>query len=180
MKRFLVLTCITSALFSTSLATTALAQHSLGIGVHYLRSLGDFDEANDLGAEIEENNFGILGSYQFDAGLLKLEANGEYVFDYLGQEGLFEPSAYALIGDFIYGGAGIGIGHFNDRWFDDPFYALRAGVNLPLGSLGLDIYGTYRFQSDDELEDLTGDDLDSVTLAVVLRKSLGGGGGSSE
>ena len=179
MNRFLVVACITAALLSTSLTTTAFAQHSLGIGVHYLRSLGDFEEAEDLDSEIEENNFGILGSYQFDAGLLKLEANGEYVFDYLGQEGLFEPSAYALIGDFIYGGAGIGVGNFNDRWLD-PFYALRLGVNLPLGSLGLDLYGTYRFQSDEDLEEATGDDLDSVTFALVLRKALGGGGGEAE
>src|SRR5688572_7245722 len=144
MNRFLVVACITSALLSTSLTTTAFAQHSLGIGAHYLRALGDFEDAEELDDEIENNNFGILGSYQFDAGLLKLEANGEYIFDYLGREGLFEPSAYALIGDFIYGGAGIGIGYFNDDWQDDPFYALRLGVNLPLGSLGLDLYGTYR------------------------------------
>jgi hypothetical protein len=89
---------------------------------------------------------------------------------------LFEPSAYLLFGSMIYGGAGIGIGHINGDWQSDPFYALRLGVDFPIGKLSGDVYGTYRFQKDDDLEDLTGEDLDSVTLAGVLRYHFGEGG----
>jgi hypothetical protein len=172
MKRFIIVGCVVSALLSTFLTSSAPAASSIGAGVHYLRQISDFDDD-----EIDKDNFGLIGSLQFGLAMLTLEGNAEYVFDYLGtDEGLFEPSAYALIGGFIYGGAGIGVGRFNGEWQDDPFYALRAGVDVPFGPVSFDIYGTYRFQKDEELEDLTGDDLDAITLAAVLRKSFGSDG----
>ncbi len=170
MKR-ITLAAVVACMFSAAPAH-ALVGSSIGIGLHYLRSLGDFEEDE---VSFDKDNFGILGSYQFGVPLVSIEANVEWVFDYLGtDETLIEPSLYAVTNGMIYVGAGIGIGHINDRWLNDPFYALRGGVNVGLGGLGLDVYTTYRFQSDDELEDLTGDDLDSLTFAAVLRKSLGG------
>jgi hypothetical protein len=38
-----------------------------------------------------------------------------------------------------------------------------------VGGIGLDVYGSYRFQEDEEIEDLTGEDLDSLTFAAVFR-----------
>jgi hypothetical protein len=167
MKHLFISACCVFTLLSFARPAQA---SSIGAGLHYLRAVSDFDEVEN----IEKNNFGIIGSLQLQFLILTLEGNAEYVFDYLGSdEGLFEPSAYALIGGLIYGGAGIGIGHFDGDWQDDPFYALRAGVEIPFGGISLDAYGTYRFQKDDELEDLTGDDLDTITLAAVIRKSLG-------
>jgi hypothetical protein len=146
---------------------------SIGAGLHYLRTVGDFDDVD----EVDKDNFGVIGSLQFPASMLTLEANVEWISDFIGSgHDLIEPSAYALIGKMIYGGAGIGIGHIDGDWQSDPFYALRLGVNIPIGNLSGDIYGTYRFQSDEDLEELTGEDLDSATLAGVLRWSLGGGG----
>ncbi len=155
------------AVVTASLATNAHAVGlSFGAGLHYLYALGDIDEDNP---DLSKNAFGLIGSVQYAAPVVKIEGNVEYVFDYLGtDEAMWEPSAYALLGSMIYGGAGIGMGNIDGEW-TDPWYALRAGVNVGLGGLGLDLYGTYRFWSDEELENVTGDDLDSITFAAVLR-----------
>ena len=73
------------------------------------------------------------------------------------------------LGRTIYGGAGIGIGHIKGEWQSDPFYALRAGVDLPLTLMDFDVFGTYQFQKVQDVKNLTGDDLDSVTFAAVVR-----------
>ena len=82
---------------------------------------------------------------------------------------MFIPSGWALLGSMIYAGAGMGIGHIDGEWQSDPFYALRAGVNLPLMAFKLDLYGTYNFWNNDDFKDATGEDLDSITFAAVLR-----------
>jgi hypothetical protein len=156
-------------LFGLSLATTAdVARAGLGVGLHYLHNLGDLQE-NGV-EDFSQNSVGLLGSFQFGGGLLTFEGDVEYVFDYVGSgNGLTTPSAWALIGGLIYGGAGIGVGYWDGDFMDNPWYALRAGVNLPLGNLGLDVFGAYQFWNDDQIENLTGDDLDSITFAAVLR-----------
>ncbi len=156
-------------LLGLSLATTAgVARAGLGVGVHYLHNLGDL-QANGV-EDFSQNSFGLLGSLQFGAGLIKFEGDVEYIFDYVGSgNSLTTPSAWALIGGMIYGGAGIGVGYWDGDFMDNPWYALRGGVNLPLGKLGLDVYGAYQFWTDDQIKNLTGDDLDSVTFAAVLR-----------
>ncbi|HEU4366504.1 MAG TPA: hypothetical protein VFT13_13690 [Candidatus Krumholzibacteria bacterium] len=159
---------LAAAMLSAATANTAHAGSSLGGGVHYLRNLGDIKDNG-----YDENSFSILGSYQLSGPLLAFEADLEYIFDYAGtDEAMWEPSAWLLAGGFIYGGVGIGIGYIDGDWQDEPFYALRGGVALPLGSLGLDLFATYRFQNDEAFEDLTGDDLDSVTFGAVLRMDL--------
>jgi hypothetical protein len=164
MKGILTVACLTSAMLSICWAPQTQA-NSIGAGVHYLRAVGNFDDDD----EIDRDNFGVLGSLQFGASMFKLEANTEFVFDYLGtDETLIKPSAYVLIGSVLYGGAGIGIGYLNEDWESDPFYALRAGVDIPFGKLSGDIYATYRFQESEDLEDLP-EDLDSATLSGVLR-----------
>jgi hypothetical protein len=148
---------------------TARAGGRLGGGVHYLHNLGDIKEESGL----DENAFSILGSYQLSGGLLSFEADLEYVFDLFGTgEAAWMPQAYVLAGGLIYGGLGIGISYFDGDWSSDPFYNLRAGVDLPLGGMDLDMYATYQFWSDEDLKGLTGDDLNSVTFAAVLRFGL--------
>jgi hypothetical protein len=149
----------------------ANAGGSIGGGLHYLRNLGDITDngINDL----SQDSFSIIGSYQYDMRMFKVEGNVEYIFDYVGTgHPMWEPSAYGLVGLGalpLYAGAGIGIGYTDNEWQQNPFYALRAGVNVPLAKMGLDVFATYRFQSDTDLKNLTGEDLDSVTFAAVLR-----------
>ena len=169
MKKFLAILLIVAATSTTA----TIANAGLGVGLHYLRNLGAHRRRREPGSEQ-----GFVWSDRIVqeqvGGLLSFEAQVEYIFDYAGTgEDMWIPSGWLLAGKFIYGGAGIGIGHTDGEWQSDPFYALRAGVNLPLGGLSLDAYGTYQFWSNDDLEGLTGEDLDSVTFAAVLR--FGGG-----
>ena len=166
MKRFAVIASAVAALICAPGEASAIVGHSFGIGLHYLRNLADLQE----GEGFDENSFGMIGSYQFGMPLVTLEGNVEYVPNFLGTDhGLVEPSAYLVTSGLIYFGGGIGIGYIDGNWQSDPFYALRLGVNLSLGGLGLDVYTTYRFQQDDDVEELTGEDLDSLTFAGVLR-----------
>jgi hypothetical protein len=173
MKRLFGISLLLMAGFIAVSSGIADAQHSLGGGIHYLRNLGDItdDGANDF----SQDSFSLIGSYQYSARILKIEGDVEYIFDYVGSgEEMWEPSAWGLIGigRLLYGGAGIGIGYTNNEWQQNPFYALRAGVNFALSGLNLDVFTTYRFQSDQQLKDLTGEDLDSLTFAALLRFNL--------
>ena len=88
-------------------------------------------------------------------------------------ENLFQPAAYGLldIGP-IYGGAGIGIGYLtgdNLGWATNPFYALRAGIDIGLGGFAVDVFASYRFQSANFLEGAQNLDLDKLTLAAQIK-----------
>jgi hypothetical protein len=173
MKRLAYVLLAATLLSMIGMANTANAGGSrIGGGLHYLRNLADIQD--DSGIDWDNNSFGIIGSFQHQTTLLKLEADVEYVFNYAGtDEAMWIPSGWALLGQTIYAGAGIGVGYIDGEWQNDPFYALRAGVDLPLGGMSLDVFGTYQFQKDEDFEDLTGEDLDSVTFAAVLRFPLG-------
>ena len=169
MRKFSILV-VMLAVVTASFATKASAGPSFGAGLHYLYAMGDID-TND--PDLSKNSFGVIGSLQFPLGLIKAEADVEYIFDFLGTgEGMWEPQLYGLIGGLIYGGAGIGWGYVDGEWFDNPFYALRAGVDLPVGKLHLDVNANYRFLSTKALEGADEEDLDSVTFGAVVRFDL--------
>jgi hypothetical protein len=158
---------VAAALLATCLGA-APADAGLGAGVHYLRNLGDISDDEDI--DLSQDSFSLIASFKSRAGMLNLDGQVEYIFDHIGTGNeMWQPSLWALLGQTIYGGAGVGIGYTDGDWQRNPFYALRAGVELPLGGLALDGYGTYRFQHNQELSDLTGEDLDSVTFALLLR-----------
>ena len=166
-KRLMALIWVVSVvgLFAGNASAAGL---NVGGGLHYLHNLADIDENGFQGWD--SNSFSLLGSVQFPLGLIKLEGDIEYIFNYAGSdEAMWVPQAYALIGGLIYGGVGVGIGYIDGDWQNDPFYALRGGVNLPLGGMGLDVFASYQFQNDDELKDLTGEDLDALTFGAILR-----------
>ncbi len=164
-----MLALLAVAIATTSIVSVSSAGSSIGGGLHYLRNIGDIDK----NTELSKDSFSILGSYMYSMPMIKIEGQVEYVFDYANSDNsMWIPQAYVLVGGMIYGGAGIGIGRIDGEWTSDPFYTLRAGVNLPLAALNLDVYGTYMFWTDDDLKAATGEDLDSVTLAAVLRFSL--------
>lgn len=172
MKRVLVvLLVVVIGLATAGASSPSLAGVGVGGGIHYLRNLGDI---SDNGIDLDKNSIGILGSLMAQAAFLKLEAQAEYIGNYAGtDEAMWIPQGWALIGSALYAGAGIGIANFDGEWQNDPFYGLRAGVNIPLGAVGLDTYATYLFWNDDAFKDVTGEDLDSITFAAVLRFNLG-------
>lgn len=174
MKKILAIVFLTPVvMWATATMAVAAESVSVGGGLHYLRALGDFDQVQSV--DLSQDSFGILGSVKMGFGLITVDGQVEYVFDHVGtSEAMWIPQAYGLVGKFLYGGAGIGIGYTDGDWQSDPFYALRAGVNFPLGGFKLDAYATYHFWSNDDLKNLTGEDLDSATLAAVLHFPLGG------
>ena len=158
--RLLLLTCAAILLLAP-----ALASARIGGGIHYLRTLGDIKDSPDF----DEDSIGFLGALDFDGNLIRLEADLEAIPDYGGSsEFMWQPQGYALIGGVIYGGAGIGIGYLGDYGWQDPFFALRAGVQFDLGSLDLDLFTSYRFQKAKDLETLQSDDLNSITFGALV------------
>ncbi len=166
MKRTTLLCALLAVVLVGALAPPAECGSKWGLGIHYRKTLGDISD----NADWDENALGFIGSYQFGLAFLTVEADLEWVPDYGGTgKDLFEPQAWGLIGGFLYGGAGIGIGHYDGDWLDNPFYALRLGVNVSLFGIGLDVFGSYRFQKIDDLQGLDGDDLNSMTFGAIAR-----------
>jgi hypothetical protein len=156
-------------LLTPALVNTAAAGSNVGVGLHYLRNLADIKDSNDF----DKNAFSIIGSYQWAGPLIKVEGDLEYIFDMYGSGNSgWAPQAYVLAGGLIYGGVGMGIYYTDGDWANDPFYNLRAGVNLGLGGLNLDAFATYQFWSEGDLKDLTGEDFNAVTFAALLRFDL--------
>ena len=170
MRRTLCL-LVVSLVLAGALAAPAQAAGRFGGGVHYLKTLGDIKD-ND---EFDEDALGFLVSYQFDAIVLRVEGDVEWIPDYGGTgKALIQPQAFALLGDFLYGGVGIGISQFDGEWWTDPFYSLRAGVDFSLGGLDLDAYALYRFHETEDFEDFGEQDLNSITFGAQIRFQLGG------
>lgn len=145
---------------------TANAGMRLGGGIHYLRTLGDIKDAEGF----DENAIGIMASATYDFTLIRVEGDVEYIPDFGGSdEAMWQPQAYVLLGNLIYGGVGTGIGYIDGDWQSDPFYALRAGVDFVLAGLDLDVFASYRFQKDDNLKDFASDDLDTLTFGALIR-----------
>lgn len=170
-KRIGLIATLLMTLLVAGRPAPAHAEGWIGGGIHYLRNLGDITA--DGAVDLEQNSFSIIASGKNDFGPLKLDGQLEYVFDFVGTgEAMWQPSLWLLAGGMIYGGGGIGIGYTDGDWQKNPFYALRAGAAIPLDKIELDVYGTYRFQNEAELKSLTGEDLDSVTFAALVRFGL--------
>ena len=142
--------------------------HRLGIGAHYWTTVDNIDDDN-----FDEDGIAWLASYQFWPSLIGLELAVEWLDKGFGgsDDDVFLPQAYLLVGGWIYAAAGIG-GYYSDGDLaDDPFYALRAGLNLNiLPSIYLDINANYRFENWDDLRDDDTDiDEDTITLGAAVR-----------
>lgn len=161
MKRtFTVLMVTMVSLLTLSLSATE-SQAGLGLGLHYLNTVGDMKDAEGF----DSDAFGFMGGFSFGSSLINFEADVEWIPNYAFEKDMWQPQAYAFIGTFIYGGVGIGIGHINGDWQDNPFYALRAGVKIAM----LDIFTSYRFQKWAAVENLDSDDLNSLTFGAMLK-----------
>lgn len=126
----------------------AAAQESrLGGGVNYWRAIDDVDE------DFDEDGLSFLASYQYcPSEMFRIEADLEVFPDGVFGRGEtdYAPQAFAILGSWIYAAVGAGIYYFGDPikdWADDPFYVLRAGLDLEVlpDALHLDIYGRYQF-----------------------------------
>ncbi|MHB1349952.1 MAG: hypothetical protein ACYCYR_08775 [Desulfobulbaceae bacterium] len=143
-------------------------EHRIGGGANYWVTVDDLDDD-----DLDESGLSYFLSYQQWWNFLGLEADLELLPDRFG-ETAFAPQAYLLFGGTLYGGAGIGLMNIDGDFADEPFFALRAGLNLELlpGTF-LDLSANYRFNDSEELEDERTDiDADTVFLGAALRFAL--------
>lgn len=169
MKRLLMIALMLAAT-SLLMVNTAAAGHRIGGGANYWLTIDDIDLDNH---DVDEDGFSFLASYQYWKGLFGVELDLEFLPDRFDDTAV-APEAYVLLGKAIYAGAGIGIMYTDGSFADEPFFALRAGLNLEvLPAIYLDIYGNYRFNDKKDLENEVSDiDSDTVFFGAALRFEL--------
>lgn len=93
--------------------------------------------------------------------------------DRFGEDAL-APQSHFLVGQGIYAAAGSGWVHQAGGFVDEPFFSLRAGLNVQLlPGVFFDLFGNYRFNEKADLSDSdTTISTDTVFLGVALRFSL--------
>ncbi len=168
MKNKLIFILITGIFF---LANNSLAgEHRIGGGANYWVALEDIEIGD---GDFDDDGLSFYGSYQYWSSLLGLEIDLEFLPDRFGETAI-APQAYLLIGRAIYAGVGIGLIYSYSEFSDEPFFALRAGLNLELlPGIYADIYGNYRFNDTATFNnDDTDIDTDTVFLGAALRFTL--------
>ena len=167
-KVIIVIAIIGSMILAFGNTTWAYGNHRIGCGVYYWVAIEDIDQDN-----VDEDGIAFMLSYQYQmAGFFKLEGNLEFLDEgYAGSDDyVLSPQLYFLIGRGLYGGVGIGINYSGGDFADQPYFALRVGIDFEiLPSIFLDINANYRFEKwdfDQIREDI---DTDTVTLGAVIR-----------
>lgn len=149
----------------------ARAEHRLGVGANYWVALDDI-KIDD----IDKEGLSYLLSYQWRPALIGLQADLEILPDMFGKDGV-APAAYVVVGSFIYAALGAGMTHIDGGWADDPFIALKAGLDVTvLPRIHLDISASYRYNGKirelnvgDEVKKI---DTDTVFLGAAVRIRL--------
>ena len=154
-------------LFSQS---TIAEDWTVGGGIHYWRTVKDI---SDEDYDVDKDGIAYMASLQFaPATLLKLECDLEIFPDGFGgsTKTTYAPQGYLIIGSGIFAGLGVGI-NYDDEWADDPFYVLRAGLNIEvLPSIILEVNAQYMFMEWKKINDADKDiDTDTITLGAMLR-----------
>ena len=151
-------------LFCLASAPAADQAHRIGGGVNYWVALDDLD------SDFDEEGLSYLATYQYRPTLVGFQADVEFLPDLFGEDAI-APAAYLLVGSAIYAAAGAGILNVDGEWADEPFFALKAGLDLELlPSIYLDISASYRFNYGIDLDDAVDEiDTDTVFLGAGLR-----------
>ncbi|BHH82142.1 hypothetical protein [Desulforhopalus sp. 52FAK] len=168
-KTLLALLCF-GVITLLSEGSAIAGEHRIGGGANYWLSIDDIEIGDD---SFDDDGLGFFGSYQYWTGLFGVQADLEWLPDRFGESAI-APQAYLLIGKAIYGGVGIGTTYTDGSFADEPFFALKAGLNLEvLPGLFWDIYGNYRFNDTADFDDDDTDiDTDTVFLGMAIRFAL--------
>ena len=164
MKKVIVLLL----LLIVSVTTQAMAvEHRLGVGGNYWVTIDDIDLENE---DVDESGFSLGATYQYWLGLFALEVDLEFLPDRFDDNSI-SPQVYVLAGSGVYVGLGAGIIYSQGDFEDEPFYALRAGVNLELlPGIYADIYANYRFNDRADIDNEESDiDTDTIFLGAAIR-----------
>ena len=150
-------------------AAGAGAGGRVGAGVTYWYALDDIDFG-----DFDRNGASWFLSYQSrGAYLIGWEADFEMMPEgfMASPEKVYAPQAYVIAGTSLYGAAGMGWYYSDGDWADDPFYVLRAGMELTLlPTIYLDLSANYRFTNWGSLKDEhINIDTDTIMLGAALR-----------
>ena len=153
----------------------AQAGRSIGAGLNYWHALKDIDFS-----EFDQDGVSWFVTYRSTGGhFIGWEANLELMPEgfMASPKKVYAPQAYALIRMVITGAVGIGWYYSDGEWADEPFYALRAGMEFPLlPKVTLDVTANYRFTKWGDLKDEEGDvkviDTDTIMLGAALRLGI--------
>lgn len=169
---FVMLACLTVS------PLEAQGRHRIGAGVHYWKTLDEIADAWRDSVTIDEEGLSWVISYQYSSlPLITVEADvllmpQTYAAAQRGYA-VWGPQVMLLVGRSLYAGVGAGILRAGDDWAPNPFFPLRAGVDLEvLPKLSVDLNANYRIEKWNihyTREDI---DTDTVTLGVVVRASL--------
>jgi len=165
MRKLLVALVLVAMVFSVSVGNVnAEMKNRLGAGVQYWKTLDDIDVD-----DVDEDGFSYFVSYQLrPVSLLKFELDVEMMPDgFAGtEEDVFAPQAYVILGGSIYAALGTGIYYSDGEFADDPFFAVKAGLDLHLlPYMYFDISANYRFDDWESISDLD-DDLSTDTIML--------------
>lgn len=152
-------------------ATSAYAgEHRIGGGANYWVSIDDIEIGDN---KLDDDGIAFFGSYQYWSGLFGIEVDAEFLPDRFGESAI-APQAYLLVGKGVYGGIGIGTTYTDGDFAEEPFFALKAGLNIELlPGIYADIYGNYRFNDTADFDDEESDiDTDTVFLGMAVRIAL--------
>ena len=133
MKNRLIALLVASAgllgMISTGRAQEQERNNQFGVGAHYWTTVKNIDVK-----DVDKNGFSYLAMYQYHYGWVGVEAALEWFQKGFGgsDKDVYQPQAYFILGKVIYAAAGIG-GYYTDgKLADKPFYAFRAGLDIPL------------------------------------------------
>lgn len=166
MKRTIVLMAMLGMVGAWMPALAGDGDHRLGGGVNYWKALDDIK----LG-DIDEEGLSYVVSYQYRPSLVGFQLDFELLPDLYGEDA-FAPAAYVMVGTGLYLAAGIGVVNRDSKWANDPFYALKTGLDLELlPAIHLDLGLSYRFDSKTKLDSAV-KDIDTDTLFMGLAARL--------
>jgi hypothetical protein len=170
MKRLVVMLAVIGAMVAVVTDRAAAEiHHRIGLGAHYWVALDDINVT-----DVDEDGLSYYLTYQLcPAGMLKFEFDVEMMPDGYGgsDDDVYAPQAYAILGGGIYAGIGVGTYYTDGDFSSDPFFALKAGLDLHiLPFVHLDINANYRFEDWDDISDVPEDiSSDTITLGAALR-----------
>lgn len=170
MKKLLVvmLAVVVSGIVFSGTARAEI-HNRIGIGANYWKTLDNIDVK-----DFDENGLSYYLSYQLiPAGLLKFELDLEMLPDgYAGSEDpVFSPQGFIILGAGIYAGLGVGTYYTDGDFSSDPFFTLRAGLDIHvLPYIWLDINANYRFEDWNDISSVDEDiSSDTIMLGAAVR-----------
>ena len=179
-KLILSLICFAPWIFLTM--SVDAAEHSIGFGAHYFRTLDEIsdDLEDEFGDSFHEDGVALNLSYRYKPDplygfLFELQT---YPDGYYFAENAYSPRFIFCLGSTIYAGAGVAWNYFSaedafseiidDGEWSDAYYLIRGGLEFPLfiPALKIDINATYDFNTWHELDEF---DSDLLTFGAGVR-----------